>query len=69
MTRSVSPLVIETINSAIELLAFQNRQLNGSHSISDIKLLWLVGKLNKVVLFLNFIYIIIYLKIAQEEIF
>ena len=69
MTRSVSALVIETINSAIELLAFQNRHLNGSHSISDIKLLWLVGKLNKVVLFLNFIYIVIYLKIAQEEIF
>ena len=50
-------------------LAFQNRQLNGFHSMSDIKLPWLVTKLNKVVLFLHLIDISIYPKKAQEEIF
>ena len=34
-------VVIETVNFTIELLAFQNRHLNYSHSISGIKLLWL----------------------------
>ena len=36
--RSVSPLLIETSNFTIESLAFQNMQLNGFHSMSDIKL-------------------------------
>ena len=33
-------IVIETINFTIESLAFQNRHLNSTHSISDIKLPW-----------------------------
>ena len=36
-----TPLRIETINLTIESLSFQNRHLNGDHSISDIKLPWL----------------------------
>ena len=33
-----TPLVIATVNFTIKSLAFQNRQLNIAHSISDIKL-------------------------------
>ena len=33
-----TPLIIETINLS---LSFQNRHLNGDHSVSDIKLPWL----------------------------
>ena len=37
--RSVSPFLIETSNFTMsQSLAFQNRQLNGFHSMSDIKL-------------------------------
>ena len=33
-----TPLVIETNNFTVESLGLQNRQLNGAHSVSDIKL-------------------------------
>ena len=43
-----TPLVIEIINFKIESLAFQNRQLNRAHSISDIKRPWLnMNSLNR----------------------
>lgn len=32
-----TPLEIEFLNFAIELIMFQNKPLNGVHSISDIK--------------------------------
>ena len=35
-----TPLVIQGTNFTIELLALQSRHLNGTHSISDIKLPW-----------------------------
>ena len=34
-----TPLVTETVNFTLELLAFQSRHLNGAHSISVVKLL------------------------------
>ena len=36
----LQPLAIETINFTTESLAFQDRHLNGAHSISDLKLPW-----------------------------
>ena len=40
------PLVKEIIKFPIESLVFQNRLLNGAHSIRDIKLPWVVLKNN-----------------------
>ena len=37
MYHKETPLVTEIINFTTEPLAFQNRQLNDAHSISDIK--------------------------------
>ena len=38
LSHKETPLVIRIVNFAIELLMFQNRLLNSSHYISDIKL-------------------------------
>ena len=38
MSHKETPLVVEFVNFAIQLLIFQNRLLNDAHSISDIKL-------------------------------
>ena len=39
MSHKGTPVIIEIINFKTESLAFENRFLNGAHSISDTKLL------------------------------
>ena len=38
MSHKETPFIIKIVDFALESLVFQNRPLNGAHSISDIKL-------------------------------